>query len=163
MSDADIALARRSGTPFTLAYLDLDNFKAVNDQHGHHAGDRALTKTAAILREHSRASDLVARLGGDEFALFLSDTGRDSAERSLERLRGMVESAMAEQGWPITASVGAITYLNAPATLDAAVHAADAMMYRAKQRGKNRVHVETVSESEGESPKPHLGHSDPTP
>ncbi|MBN2493847.1 MAG: GGDEF domain-containing protein [Deltaproteobacteria bacterium] len=137
-----LALARRSHRPLTIAYLDLDNFKKVNDAHGHREGDRALMVTAEILKRHFRESDLLARLGGDEFAILMSDTGAEAARMSLERVCEVVAEEMRRQGWPITASVGAVTYPRPPEVLQEAVHAADALMYRAKEGGKNRVQIE---------------------
>lgn len=141
-----LAIARRSSFAVTLAYLDLDNFKAVNDRFGHAEGDRALRSAAEVLKRHSRASDMVARLGGDEFLMLLFDTGFDAARVSLERLRDLTASAMREHDWPITISVGALTYERAPATLDEAVRGADSLMYRAKKSGRDRVYVEIVQE-----------------
>ncbi len=139
-----LAVARRSGGSLTIAYLDLDNFKHVNDERGHQEGDRALKVTADVLKGHFRASDLVARLGGDEFAIMLPDTGADAARTSLERVSALLASSMRGNGWPITVSIGAVFFVCAPATLERAVSGADALMYRAKKTGKNRVHIEVV-------------------
>jgi diguanylate cyclase (GGDEF)-like protein len=137
-----LAIARRTGAPLTLAYIDLDNFKTVNDEHGHPEGDRALAEVAKVLRTCSRASDIAARLGGDEFAVILHDARPDVAQATLERLRVRVLEAMAENRWPITLSVGALSYPRAPETLEKAVQDADAVMYRVKQAGKDRILVE---------------------
>jgi diguanylate cyclase (GGDEF)-like protein len=139
-----LALARRSGRQITLAYFDLDDFKKVNDDHGHCEGDRALTETAAGLAGLMRESDFVARLGGDEFAILLPDTGADAARISLERLQNEIVLRMRRNGWPVSVSIGAVTYQQAPGTLEDAVHDADSVMYRAKESGKNRVLVAAV-------------------
>jgi diguanylate cyclase (GGDEF)-like protein len=136
-----LAGARRSGRPFTIAYLDLDNFKSVNDQHGHREGDSTLKTVAEILLRHTRKSDLVARLGGDEFVIYLPDTGPEAAGISLERIRDLLAAAMRDKGWLITLSVGAVCFARAPATLEQAVQGADSLMYAAKQAGKDRVHI----------------------
>ena len=146
-----LAVARRAGTPVTFAYLDLDNFKAVNDQHGHLEGDRVLTTAAAVLQRHCRTSDAVGRLGGDEFVMLLVDSGPDAAYSSLARIRELMVSSMRANGWPVTVSVGAACYVRAPATLEAALHGADELMYAAKRDGKNRVHVQ-VLESQSSLP-----------
>ena len=140
----DLSLARRSGKPFTIAYMDLDNFKMVNDQFGHLVGDRALHTAADVLRHHTRASDLPARFGGDEFVLLLPETGPEQARVMLERLAAALGTAMAERNWPITASVGAVCFLHTPATIEEAISAADALMYRVKQSGKNQMLLEVV-------------------
>lgn len=137
-----VAIARRAGCPITLAYIDLDNFKTVNDQHGHQAGDAALQLAAAVFRTTFRESDLVGRLGGDEFGALLFDTSQMDAEDALERLRARLVAGMTERDWPITASVGAVTFGAAPADLDQAIRAADQVMYSVKRTGKNQVRVE---------------------
>jgi diguanylate cyclase (GGDEF)-like protein len=143
-----IAGARRSGRPFTVAYLDLDNFKTVNDTRGHLQGDQALKAVAEVLRRATRASDVTARFGGDEFALLLPDTGPEPARTVLERLLAMIADAMRQREWPITVSIGAVSFPKAPATVEAAVHAADSLMYRVKQGGKNRALVEVAGEAD---------------
>ena len=137
-------LARRARRPITLAYLDLDHFKQVNDRRGHGAGDRALVRTAEAMRSACRSTDLLARLGGDEFAVLLPDTGADSALIALERVRGAIAASMRAAGDPCTASIGAAAYGRAPSTIDTAIHDADEVMYRAKLAGKDRVHVERL-------------------
>ena len=139
-----LAMARRSGRPIAFGYLDLDNFKKVNDERGHEEGDRALTEVAQVLRDHFRASDLLARLGGDEFVVLLPDIGPDAARASLERVCDLVAVAMRRNQWPVTVSVGAASYVHAPSTVEEAIHEADALMYRAKEGGKNSVLVAVV-------------------
>ncbi len=136
-----VAGARRTGSPLTLAFIDLDNFKAVNDRLGHHEGDRVLREAGALLAGHFRESDLVARLGGDEFATLLPDTGAGDATVALERLRAELEALMRGQGLPVTMSIGAVHFAAAPDHLEAAIHAADELMYEVKHGGKNRVLV----------------------
>lgn len=139
-----LAVARRGRRPFTIAYVDLDGFKQVNDAHGHGEGDRALRAVGAVLRQEFRASDLTARLGGDEFGVLLHDTDHDAARTALERMRATIATEMPRHGWAITASVGVLAYARAPATLAEALAAADALMYRAKQRGKDVLEVEQI-------------------
>lgn len=136
--------ARRSGRPFTVAYVDLDNFKAVNDRGGHQEGDRALRVAAEVLRRGTRKSDLAARLGGDEFAVLLPETGAAEARVVLERIGAAMAESMAESGWPVTATVGAVVFPSAPSTLEEALKEADERMYGAKRSGKNRVVLETA-------------------
>lgn len=140
-----LALARRAGRPFTLAYIDLDNFKKVNDEQGHHVGDEALRAAARVLEQGTRETDVLARLGGDEFAVFFPDTDQRTASALLERIRAALAAEMARGGWPITATIGAAAFERAPATLDEAVRAGDERMYAAKRAGKNCVVSDTVA------------------
>ncbi len=147
--DMLLAIARRSTKPFTLAYMDLDNFKEINDAHGHLEGDRTLRETARVLKTHFRSSDLVARLGGDEYAMLLFDTSADAARFSLERVRDLLLAAMDRNGWPVTVSMGAVSYVSVPQTLKEAIQLADSLMYQAKKQGKNRVCIEAVDPARG--------------
>lgn len=141
-----LALARRARRPITVAYLDLDHFKQVNDRRGHQAGDRVLARTAEAVQGACRSTDLLARLGGDEFALLLPDTDVAGAGIVLERVRAAVAATMRADGDPCTASIGAAAYVRAPGAVEEAIAGADAVMYRAKLAGKDRVHVEVIDE-----------------
>ncbi|MCA9533204.1 MAG: GGDEF domain-containing protein [Myxococcales bacterium] len=132
-------LSRLDGDAAVFVFVDLDNFKQVNDEHGHDAGDVALIEAARLLRASTRHHDAVGRWGGDEFVLLLRETDLPTAERVLERLRVALETEMGKRGWPITASIGALE-VRAPApSIDEVVKAADRLMYRAKEKGKNCV------------------------
>ena len=140
-----LALARRSDRPLTLAYLDLDDFKAVNDEWGHREGDRALALTADILKGQLRAGDVVGRLGGDEFGIVLPETGPEAARLTLGRVCSRLAVAMSANDWGVTASVGAVCHVGPPPSLAEAVRAADELMYRAKQMGKGAVVLEVAA------------------
>jgi len=132
---------RRHGRPLTLAYVDLDHFKAVNDTLGHAAGDEVLQKVAEILRRSIRAVDDAARLGGDEFALLMPETTAEGAKVVLERVRAQVAALELPPACRVGASIGAVVFKTAPASVEKAVHAADERMYEVKTSGKNRVVV----------------------
>jgi diguanylate cyclase (GGDEF)-like protein len=134
----------RSGRPLTLAYLDVDNFKAVNDRLGHPAGDELLREVVVTIREEMRAHELAARLGGDEFALLLPGADAAGAEAALGRMRAALLRRVAARGWPVTFSLGAATFLRPPHDIDELVGVADELMYRAKRGGKDRVVHEVV-------------------
>jgi diguanylate cyclase (GGDEF)-like protein len=143
---AEAERARRSARPLTLAYLDLDDFKQLNDRLGHAAGDAALRHVVRTAHLHLRASDLLARLGGDEFALLLPGAGPEGAASLLARLQERLARDLASHGWPVTLSVGAITFLRPPGDVDWMVQRVDALMYGAKRKGKGRVEHEVVKE-----------------
>ena len=143
--DAEIRRARRSKLPLSLIMFDLDNFKEINDRHGHLCGDAVLASIGAKMKSELRGSDLKCRYGGDEFMVILPDTPLGGAKQVSENLRVALESHPitwnAEQ-ITVTASFG-VGVVN-PTDQDplAAVARADAALYRAKERGRNDVQVE---------------------
>ena len=138
--DAELARAARYGRAFTLAYVDLDNFKAVNDLEGHDVGDELLRRIADALRSSTRQTDVLGRLGGDEFAAVLPEiTGGDTGS-VLENLRKQLIRAMAKGGWPVTFSIGAVTFEAPVDTSREALQVADAAMYWVKRSGKDGIH-----------------------
>ena len=137
--DHDLQLAQRTGTPLTIALVDLDNFKMLNDTRGHAAGDQALRAIALALRGATRSPDTVGRLGGDEFALVLPDTSRPGAEELIERLRYDLVRQLAPVAPELTCSIGVITFEVLPLDTRGILHAADTLMYDAKRKGKNTV------------------------
>jgi len=134
--------ALRYHQPFTVAYLDLDNFKQVNDRWGHQTGDQVLQAIARLLSGGLRRTDLVARLGGDEFAVLLSDTGETEARDALHKLHSHLLGEMATRGWPVGCSIGAICCSDPQfGSVHELVHQADELMYRVKRGGKNRLEL----------------------
>jgi diguanylate cyclase (GGDEF)-like protein len=131
--------ARQAGRPLSLAYLDLDDFKLVNDRLGHAAGDEVLVHVAETVRAEVGAAGLLARLGGDEFALLLPDAGADVATALLNGVHRRVSEALAKREWPVGVSIGAVTFSRPPGDVDRMVQRADAQMYAAKRNGKGRV------------------------
>lgn len=144
----ELSRARRYSHPLTIAYIDVDNFKTINDQFGHAVGDAVLRMTVTTIRRNLRASDLVARLGGDEFALLLPETGSAAAEVVSQKLRASLLHEASAQGWPVTFSIGVLTYLTPPQTVEEAIHAADALMYDVKKTRKNMIKRATVPADE---------------
>jgi diguanylate cyclase (GGDEF)-like protein len=140
----------RTGQPLTLAYLDLDNFKWLNDRLGHSAGDEALCDLVRTVNEGIRATDLFARLGGDEFALLLPECGAEAAKVILERIQANFDEVMGKKEWPVTLSVGAMTFPQPLRDVDALVRRVDDLMYRAKKAGKNRIIHLVLRDSERE-------------
>jgi diguanylate cyclase (GGDEF)-like protein len=130
----------RFGQPVSVVMLDVDGFKAVNDQLGHAGGDETLRAIGEILLRQSRNIDVICRYGGDEFSILLVETGRDGALRYAERIRRQIEVTAFSHGRPVTASLGVACVPDdvGPSTEDV-VTAADWALYDAKRAGKNQV------------------------
>lgn len=133
----------RSGSPLLIAQLDIDHFKAVNDTHGHAAGDLVLQSFADTVRRNVRDTDVLARWGGEEFVLLLCDTPAADAVALMERLRQAVQAMQVpvpQGGGPITVTVSIGLARHAPADpLAGTLERADRALYAAKAGGRNRV------------------------
>ncbi|MFG6490299.1 GGDEF domain-containing protein [Roseateles sp. BYS78W] len=132
---------RRHQHPLGLVLIDIDHFKAVNDTHGHQAGDRVLAGLAALVRSHVRGQDLLGRWGGEEFLLVCRDTHLPQAQAIAEKLRALVANHDFAAGLRVTASFG-VAAMDSDRPLDQVFAAADAALYRAKAEGRNRVVAE---------------------
>ena len=138
-AEAAAERARREFKPLTLAYLDVDNFKQLNDRQGHAAGDDALCHIVETIHHNLSGPALLARLGGDEFALLLPDQDPEKIVTLLRHLQQLLSHEMARGGWPVTMSVGAITFLRPAWDVDLMIRQVDTLMYGAKKKGKSRV------------------------
>lgn len=134
-----LELADRHHRPVVLGYIDVDNFKTVNDSLGHSEGDRVLKAVAKTLMHCVRTTDVVGRLGGDEFAIFLPETDAAGAEVMFGRIHADLIRMAREGGWPIGFSVGVAIFPAVPDSVDAALKIADGLMYRVKKAGKNNL------------------------
>jgi len=134
----ELERTRRYKRPMTLLYLDLDNFKAVNDTHGHQTGDAVLRLVADAIRRAVRQADVVGRLGGDEFAVLMPETDTEEADAVAQRLTAGLAGTF--RGSPaVTASVGIVSSSATTADAEDVIRSADLAMYEAKRTGKNRV------------------------
>jgi diguanylate cyclase (GGDEF)-like protein len=149
---SEIDRALRYGSIFTLAYMDLDHFKEVNDRLGHAEGDEVLRAVGRTMREATRATDLTARLGGDEFGLLLPETPYGKAESALGKLQSEILTAMKEGGWPVTVSMGAVTFEAPVDTADDAARIADGLMYEVKDAGGDGVRHQLWTGEPGHDP-----------
>lgn len=147
--EQEVARAQRYHHPLSCLILDLDDFKKVNDNYGHLAGDRVLREIAGIIRANCRTSDLPARFGGEEFIVLLPETDLTGAASFAERLRSLIASREIPLGngqlLQITASLGVASFTPAElGSLDSGeklIQLADDALYQAKRDGKNRVVV----------------------
>lgn len=125
--------------PLTFAFIDIDDFKSINDSLGHAAGDRVLIAVATCLRSQLWGTDVEVRLGGDEFGILMPHTDAVAARKVILRLQKSLLDEMAKQNWPVTFSIGVVTCNHPPADLDQLVQLGDQAMYAAKRGGKNRI------------------------
>jgi diguanylate cyclase (GGDEF)-like protein len=140
----EIERARRHKRPLTLAYLDCDNFKTVNDQLGHQQGDLLLKELANSLLRNTRKIDKIARLGGDEFVILLPETAEQEGREILLRLHVKLLTIMELYKWPVTFSIGAVTFYDMPLSTQEAIREADRTMYQAKINGKNQLSTKAI-------------------
>jgi diguanylate cyclase (GGDEF)-like protein len=136
--DREIKRSRRYGSPLALLLFDIDNFKTVNDTHGHKAGDAVLRDISRIVAGQIRDSDLLCRVGGEEFVVIAVESDLKNAAAMAEKLRGLIHEHAFKYGGRITVSFG-VAGLETDDTADTLFRRADAALYRAKQRGRNRV------------------------
>ena len=139
IAEKKMIVAEVNRRPYTIVYIDLDNFKAVNDTFGHAIGDLVLKSVVDTIQTQIRNTDFLARLGGDEFAILLTEIDQESAKPIVERLQISLLEKMKDNEWEITFSIGVLTVLSLPESADKLVSLADALMYDVKGRGKNAI------------------------
>lgn len=135
----EVDRAKRIGYPLTVAMIDLDNFKLINDTYGHQTGDEVLIQVAKILTENCRSTDIVGRYGGEEFIIIMPDTNSGDAALLMQRIQTCIEGTSFKDGIRITLSCG-ISELHGE-NVHGILKASDVMLYKAKKNGKNRVEV----------------------
>jgi len=144
-AELELSRTRRFFQPLSVIYLDVDNFKAVNDSLGHDAGDNLLRTVAETILENIRSIDIAARFGGDELGIMLPETGVKGSRRLAEKLKLKLNKKMRANKWPVTFSMGVATFKNIPITIDDMLLIADKLMYFAKKNGKNRISHQLIS------------------
>ena len=142
LSTREINRALRHNHPLSLALIDIDHFKHINDFYGHVLGDEALMAVTHILQQNIREKDIFARFGGDEFVLLLPETSIDQAQLILERLCSVLTSQSVDlsgRAVPITLSVGLASLANSTDAVEMVLERADRALYQAKETGRNRI------------------------
>jgi diguanylate cyclase (GGDEF)-like protein len=129
---------RRNGQSLSVAFVDIDYFKQINDTLGHQKGDQILKDVAEILRVHLRKSDVIGRVGGDEFAIMMPETKGEGAHAALSDAQSYLLEATSKLGLPVTFSAGIVTGMF-HASADQILRYADALMYEVKQNGRNDI------------------------
>ncbi len=141
--EMEIQRIRRYPNPLTLVYIDIDNFKLVNDLFGHKSGDDVIRCIADELKSHLRSTDIIARVGGDEFALLLPVTNLPEARIVLSKLRDSLREEMERRNYPVTFSMGSVTCLAPPLSTEQVIMMADKLMYEVKNSTKDDVRFRT--------------------
>lgn len=146
-ANREMALSRRNNTPLTVAFLDCDHFKEVNDQFGHPRGDELLKQMADVIRGSIRGCDLAARMGGDEFALLCPNTDEKAAGLLGNRLKQNLDRTMRDGNWPVTFSLGMATFLVPPRSVADLIRESDNLMYAVKRDSRDGIRHATVKQT----------------
>ena len=133
--------------PITIAFIDLDHFKQINDLKAHRVGNKVLSIVAQTIRAHLRVQDVVGRVGGDEFACVMPGASEDDAVIIMTRIQQALKDKMQEHQWAVTFSAGVLCCNEIPRSADEALHQADDLMYHAKNNGRDRVSFGSYSPS----------------
>jgi diguanylate cyclase (GGDEF)-like protein len=150
IAEYELNRSQRYEHAITMAYIDLDNFKQVNDRLGHAVGDNLLITVTKTIASNIRSTDILSRFGGDEFVILLPETPADAAATFLEKIQFQLNQAMSARDWPVSFSIGAITYPKSPPGVDEVIKKADTLMYEVKRSGKNRLlHIEATEAANG--------------
>ena len=130
------SVAERNHSPLSICYVDVDNFKFINDSFGHTAGDHVLVAAATAIASALRPSDVVARIGGDEFAVLLPGAQRNDAARIMRRVGDQLQQAMQQHRWPVTFSIGIVSFQPPLGSIPEMLAEADKAMYAEKKKGR---------------------------
>ena len=135
----EILRSKRYGHIFSLAYIDVDNFKQINDTLGHPVGDKLLIEISECLLKSLRATDIVSRIGGDEFICLLPEAEQVNAKAAMLKAENILNDSMKKHGWNVSFSIGVITFETLPDDTLEAVKLADDLMYKVKNNSKNAI------------------------
>ena len=148
LAQMEINRSVRYKRPFTVAFVDIDNFKTINDTFGHTTGDQVLRAIATNIRTHLRKTDIVARVGGDEFVVLLPETNQETAPVVISNMQRALLEEMQASGWQVTFSIGVLTLTDAQLSVDDMLGRADQLMYAVKNSGKDNIQYEVHPKQE---------------
>ena len=140
LAQMEINRSRRYKRTFTIAFIDVDNFKTINDTFGHTEGDTVLRAIATNIKTHLRKTDFVARVGGDEFVVLLPETNKQTAPIVMSNMQRALLKEMDENGWAVTFSIGVLTLTAPQISVNEMLGRVDQLMYVVKNGGKNNIH-----------------------
>lgn len=144
----EYARSMRSGRPFSLAFIDIDDFKKINDTFGHSVGDILLSTVANTINSNLRQTDHLARMGGDEFVILFSETNEDIVHAAFTHVHKRLMEIINMHNWPVTLSVGVVSFGTLPESPSRIIKIADDIMYSVKKSTKNNVVYKTWSSPE---------------
>ncbi len=144
LANLQLRIIKRVLRPFSVIYMDIDRFKEINDQFGHNIGDVLLCSVAETIKQNTREIDITARLGGDEFIIFLPETNSNEAALVADKLQKKLSEQMNIHDWPVTFSIGVVTFHFAPDNVEDIIKKADLLMYNAKRSGRDMIKSETL-------------------
>lgn len=145
LAGLEVKKSNRFRHPLTVIYMDIDDFRQLNEALGYAVGDKLLKAVAETIKHNLRETDIIARIGGDEFIVLLPGSGYEPAQIVISRLQKQLSEMMQENQWVATFSIGAATFINPPKSVEEMIHRADRFMYIAKKNGKNQLnHQPTI-------------------
>ncbi len=144
LAEIELVKAQRFKYPLSVVYIDIDNFKIINDTMGHLTGDKLLRLVAQTIKNNVRLFDLLARVGGDEFVVMLLNTGSNEVKIIIDRLQQNLNDTMKRNQLAITFSIGVAIFSNLPDRVEALIKTADDLMYSAKSAGKNTIKYKNI-------------------
>lgn len=139
----EIDRSARYRHPFTVVFIDIDNFKLINDTFGHTFGDKVLKAIVENIKSNLRKTDVIARMGGDEFALLLPEVNPENARTAISKMRQKLQEEMLKNKWPITFSIGVVSVITPDLAVDEVISIADKKMYSVKNYGKDNIKYTT--------------------
>lgn len=145
LAGLEVKKSNRFRHPLTVIYMDIDDFRQLNENLGYAIGDKLLKAVAETIKSNLRETDIIARIGGDEFIILLPGSGYEPSQTVIERLQKQLAKMMQDNQWAATFSIGAATFINPPKSVEEMIHRADRFMYIAKTNGKNQLnHQPTI-------------------